>query len=177
MVIGLNLCPFAHQPFTNEQISYHVCHDNNDESRLLALLDALTQLDTDQSIETSLVIFTDPNLNFDRYLDLLAVANALMDQYHYTGKYQLASFHPAYQFEGSAVNDASNYTNRSPCPMFHCIREASLAEALASFPDPESIPEKNIKHLTDLGSKHMQQQLDSILAIIDDNPDEDTGNA
>ena len=158
----MNLCPFARQPFTRGQIEYIVCKADNTEARLHKLIEAFVQLDSNPDIETSLLIFTDPALNFDHYLDLLALANALLDEYQYTGIYQLASFHPDYLFDGSDIDDAANYSNRSPYPMLHCIRETSLEKALAGYPDPESIPDNNIKRLRATGKKALQDQLEKL---------------
>jgi len=168
IVIGLQLCPFAKHPFSNEQIEYIVCHEKDTEQKLLALISALRQLDDNQTIETSLIIFTDPRLNFDNYLDLLELANALMDEYDYSGTHQLASFHPDYQFEGTNFNDASNYTNRSPYPMLHCLREKSLEKALQTYPEPEKIPQNNIERTIALGVEHLQHQLDKIMEITEE---------
>ena len=176
VVIGLQLCPFAEHPYSNNKIEYIVCHEKDTEQKLLVLINALTQLDDNQKTETSLIIFSDPALSFDNYLDLLELANALMDEYDYNGTYQLASFHPNYQFEGTTPDDASNYTNRSPYPMLHCLRETSIEKALQTFPQPENIPQNNIKRIRALGFKHMQHQLDSIMNIAENNHKEDKQN-
>jgi len=176
VVIGLRLCPFAEHPFSNNKIEYIVCHEKDTEQKLLVLINALTQLDDNQQIETSLIIFSDSALNFDNYLDLLELANALMDEYDYNGRYQLASFHPNYQFEGSSPDNASNYTNRSPYPMLHCLRESSIENALQTFPQPENIPQKNIERMEILGVEHMQHQLDTIMNITEKSCKEDEQN-
>jgi len=176
VVIGLQLCPFAEHPFSNNKIEYIVCNETDTEQKLLVLINALTQLDDNQQIETSLIIFSDPRLNFDNYLDLLELANALMDEYDYSGTYQLASFHPDYQFEGSSPDDASNYTNRSPYPMLHCLRESSVEKALQTFSQPEDIPQKNIECTRALGTEHMQHQLDTIMNITEKAHKEDEQN-
>ena len=77
----------------------------------------------------------------------------------YEGVYQLASFHPQYRFADSPIDDASNYTNRSPYPMLHILREASIEKALLNYPDPENIPERNIKLTRELGLEQMKKLL------------------
>jgi len=64
---------------------------------------------------------------------------------------QLVGFHPDYCFAGVEETDPANYTNRSPYPMFHLIRQDELAAALESWPDPESIPRRNVALLRELG--------------------------
>ncbi len=91
----------------------------------------------------------------------MAIANALIEKQGYEGIYQLASFHPDYCFEGVEQDDASNYTNRSPYPMLHLIREASLEKVLAHYPDPEKIPVRNIAYTQEMGQASLQHLLDS----------------
>ena len=102
--------------------------------------------------------------HFDNYLDLLDIANQLLEDLHYAGTYQLASFHPDYRFAGSAENDASNFSNRSPYPMLHVIRESSLEKAIANYPNVEQVPENNIKKLREIGYQEMQAKLKKITA-------------
>lgn len=116
-------------------------------------------MDNNDNIETSLLIFPESLKDFDDYLDFLEIANALMHKQGYEGIYQLASFHPHYYFEGADENDAANYTNRSPYPMLHILREASLERALLNYPDPENIPGRNIKLTRELGLDVMQKLL------------------
>ncbi len=162
IVIGMNLCPFAEPVFKNEQIDYVIIAGDNLEQHLLSIADCLSKLETSPDIETSLILFPDCYQNFDDYLELLYLANELLADLGYEGTYQLASFHPDYLFEGSTEDDAANFTNRSPCPMLHLIREHSLEKAVASYPDIEQVPENNIKKLREIGYEKMQQQLDEI---------------
>jgi hypothetical protein len=67
------------------------------------------------------------------------------------GSLQIASFHPAYEFAGSTPDDITNYTNRSPHPMLHLLREASIDRAVAAFPDAAAIYDRNIATLRNLG--------------------------
>ncbi len=162
IVIGLNLCPFAAQPFQNNRIEYTVVNGDSTEQHLQQLADGFRLLDDTPDIETSLLIYTEAYQIFDDYLDWLDYANHLLDDLNYTGSYQLASFHPNYRFAGSTKNDASNFTNRSPWPMLHLIREHSLETALANYPDIEQVPKNNIKKLQEIGYAAMQKKLKDI---------------
>jgi len=83
----------------------------------------------------------------------------LLKEQGYEGIYQLASFHPEYRFEGVELNDPANYTNRSPYPMIHILREASVEQALEKYPNPEKIPERNIQLIQGLGFGVMKELL------------------
>ena len=159
IVIGLNLCPFASLPFNNETIEYTVNSGNSTEQHLHQLADSFSKLDNTTNIETSLLIYPDAYQKFDDYLELLHFANSLLEELNYSGVYQLASFHPDYRFAGSTEDDASNFSNRSPYPMLHLIREKDLEKAIANYPNVEQIPENNIKKLREIGYREMQRKL------------------
>ena len=167
VVIGLNLCPFAAPVFRDKRISYLVINGGNTADNmarhLQSLSDACTELDSSAAVETSLLIFPEAYQRFDDYLDFLELTNRLLEELNYTGIYQLASFHPDYLFEGSTEEDASNFTNRSPYPMLHLIRESSIEKAVSHYPNIEQVPENNIKKLQEIGFKKMQQMIDTIL--------------
>ena len=168
VVIGLNLCPFASKPFSNETIEYTVNSGDSTEQHLHQLANSFNQLDEATNIETSLLIYPDAYQRFDTYLELLHLANSLLEELNYSGIYQLASFHPDYRFAGSTENDASNFSNRSPYPMLHLIRESDLEQALASYSannlNIEQIPENNIKKLREIGYQKMQEKLKKLIA-------------
>ena len=159
VIIEHSICPFAKREFVNNTIHYEIINANKTEEQLEQLIINCENLDNDDSIETSLLIFPDSLSNFDDYLDFVEIADALMHKQDYEGIYQLASFHPQYCFDGSDENDASNYTNRSPYPMLHILREASLEKVLESYPNPENIPERNIELTRNLGLTAMQKLL------------------
>ena len=161
IVIGRGLCPFAKSEFDNDRIHYAVIEERDLEGQMAALLAECAALDKDETRETSLLIFPNAFVNFEDYLDGLALANAVLKGAGYEGIYQLASFHPNYLFEGAAEDDAANYTNRSPYPIFHILREASLEAALMSYPNPEQIPERNIEVTRRLGLEVMRAGLAS----------------
>ena len=144
-IIGFNLCPFAKKEFVNESIHYEVVDESNTQEQLFALSHELKRLDEQPDIETTLYILPVGLESFFDYLDFLELANDLNTEMGYQGIYQLASFHPDYCFAEARQNDPANYTNRSPVPMIHIIREASLERVLAHYPDPEEIPVRNIQ--------------------------------
>ena len=101
-------------------------------------------------------------------VDFLAVAEALLVEQGYEGTYQLASFHPDYCFDGAEQDDPANFTNRSPWPMLHLLREAGLEHALAHYPDPEAIPERNIERMGQLGSERLSAELAALRGQVPD---------
>lgn len=158
-IIAHNLCPFAKQTLAHNRIRF-VCQDDSDiENCLLHLIDECERLDSDDSIETTLLVYSAAFKDFEDYLDYLAYAEALLTEQYYDGIYQLASFHPDYCFEGSTQDDPANYTNRSPYPMLHLLREDSIAKAVANFPHPENIPTQNIELTRKLGLAKMRELL------------------
>lgn len=160
-VIGLNLCPFAKHPYDQGKIRI-VSTDTRDSDTLfrfvLEELDRLYQTPAAE-IETTLVVVESLLQCFDDYLDFLALLESVIAQTGLEGEIQLASFHPEYCFDGVPGNDPANYTNRSPYPMFHLIREASLEKAVKFYPDPENIPQRNIALLRDMGLGKIRQLL------------------
>jgi len=164
IVIGLNLCPFASQPFLNDSIEYTVIADDSIEQHLQQLANSFNLLDDNPDIETSLLVYPETYQTFDDYLDWLDYANHLLEDLNYTGCYQIASFHPDYRFADSTKNDAANFTNRSPYPMLHLIREHSLESAATNYPDIEQVPKNNIKKLQEIGYTEMQKKLKTIIS-------------
>ncbi len=158
-VIGYEICPFARKVFNDDSIRYAVDERTDAESCLQRLVDECQRLDANEDIETTLLIYPCNFCNFDDYLDYLELAMELLKVQGYEGIYQLASFHPEYCFDGADEDDADNYTNRSPFPMLHLIREASIDAALKSHPDPEYIPDRNIELTRSLGVSKLKQIL------------------
>lgn len=157
VVIGLNLCPFAHKPFRDDRVRMVVeLADDYDTilERMLAELRYL-ECDTQESVETSLIVVPNALLDFHEYLACLTDINVLVEEQGYEGVFQIASFHPKYQFDGTDPDDQSNLTNRSPFPIFHIIREASLERVLAGVDTPEDIPERNIKLMESLDERRI----------------------
>jgi len=155
VVIAHGLCPFAKKEFDKDRIHYAVIETADVEVQLEQVVLECEALDKDVDRETSLLIFPSAVSDFDDYLDLTEMATALLKAQGYEGLYQLASFHPDYCFEAVGVDDASHYTNRSPYPMLHILREASVEQALKNYPSPEDIPERNVELTQKLGLKVM----------------------
>ena len=161
LVVGLNLCPFAAMPLQQGRIRFQVCGETQFENIYRALLAEMGQLVgiPAEETETSLFIVPQGLEAFDDYLELLYAVDAVIPEAGLDGVLQLASFHPDYRFEGVEVDDPANYTNRSPYPMFHLIREASLEQALTGYPDPELIPQRNMEKLRELGLVEIRARL------------------
>ncbi len=145
VVIGLNLCPFARREFDAGRIHFAVTEETELEALLMAFATELRHIDRTPEVETTLVIFANAVPDFHDYLDLLDMAQAWLEDQELEGIFQLASFHPQYQFADSDPDDEANFTNRSPFPVIHILREDSVERAVASHPDPATIPERNIK--------------------------------
>ena len=159
IIIDYSLCPFAKRELDRGSIYFSVNHETDIERCLLDLLSEFERLNTDDGIETSLLIYAEAFKDFDDYLDFLELAEAVLSDQDYEGIYQLASFHPDYRFEGAPKDDPANYTNRSPYPMIHILRETSLEKAIDSYPNPEQIPERNIELMRELGIAKVQSLL------------------
>ena len=151
-VIGLNLCPFAKSVHAKRQVRYAVTAAASADDLLAELrheLDGLDQADP-QDVETTLLIHPRAMTDFIDFHFFLREADALVRRLGYEGRLQVASFHPAYEFAGTAADDIANCTNRSPHPMLHLLREASIDRAVAAFPDAGAIYERNIETLRSL---------------------------
>lgn len=152
-VIGLNLCPFAKGVHIKDQIRYFVSHATTPEELikdLVAELEVLAEANPDK-IDTTLLIHPFVMQDFLDYNDFLEVADATLEELDLDGILQVASFHPQYQFEDAAQDDIDNYTNRSPFPTLHLLREDSIDKAVEAFPEAEQIYEKNMQTLRALG--------------------------
>ncbi len=152
-VIGLNLCPFAKAVYVKGQVRY-VVSDASDAEALLAdllqELQALYDADPDE-VETTLLIHPFALTDFPDYNDFLDIADAAVSELGLDGELQVASFHPDYQFAESHPDDIDNYSNRSPYPTLHLLRESSVTRAVAAFPEAETIYQHNIDTLRQLG--------------------------
>ena len=152
-VIGLNLCPFAKAVHVKRQIRYVVTEACSADELLSALRDELALLagSDPQEVETTLLIHPQAMSDFLEYAAFLRDADRALRQGGYEGVLQIASFHPAYVFADSAPDDVENCSNRSPFPMLHLLREDSVEQAVAAFPDAADIYERNIQTLKRLG--------------------------
>ncbi len=156
VVVGCNFCPFAARELKRGTIHYEVVEAAGRKEALEALVTLFSKMDEDNTIETSLLILPSGAASFTAYLQLLDLAETLLDDEGYEGIYQLASFHPAYIFAGVSNDDPANYTNRSPYPMLHLLREESVTKAIESYPDVDDIPQRNIDFATKKGLAYMQ---------------------
>ena len=169
VIVAHNYCPFAKREVDKGSIRYRVIHDTEFNSLLESVMQECVWLDQNEETETTLIIFPS-NLNeFNSFLDCLALTEDLLVSQGYEGTYQIASFHPDYCFQGAEENDPANYTNRSPYPMFHIIREASVKVALENHPAPDSIPERNIEYAREQGIDKMKALLDKCIHIDESN--------
>lgn len=152
-VIGLNLCPFAKAVQVKGQVRYAVSEAKDDDALLRDLTSELEWLRDADPAETDTTLLIHPQVlgDFLDYNAFLDVADAAVEALGLEGILQVASFHPDYQFAGTAPDDIENFTNRSPYPTLHVLREASVERAVAAFPEAADIFETNMQTLDQLG--------------------------
>lgn len=152
-VIGLNLCPFAKSVFVKKQIRYALTAATTADELLAELEHELKLLaGTDPAaLDTTLLIHPQAMTDFLDFHFFLGEADALIRNLGYEGVFQIASLHPQYEFAGSEADDIANFTNRSPYPTLHLLRESSIDRAVAAFPDAADIFERNIETMERLG--------------------------
>jgi len=152
-VIGLNLCPFAKAVQVKQQVRYVVSEAKTPDALLEDLereLELLAEANPEK-IETTLLIHPQALNDFLDFNDFLDVADGMLEEMELDGILQIASFHPDYQFAGTEQDDIENYTNRSPYPTLHLLREESIDRAVEAFPEAEQIYEKNMATMRELG--------------------------
>jgi uncharacterized protein len=157
VVVGCNFCPFAAKEVKRGSIQYEVLNDATSKNILETTAQMFEKLDADNTIETSLLILPNDFEIFTSYLDIVEKAEKLLQKEGYEGIYQIASFHPKYLFAGSSNEDPSNFTNRSPYPMLHFLREDSVSKAVDSHPNIDDVPEQNIAFAQKKGLDYMQK--------------------
>lgn len=163
IVIGCNFCPFAAKEIKRNSIHYQVEASTKMKDSLDSFLQECIHLDKNENMETSLLIFTTGFKRFEDYLELLLRAEKLLKKKGYEGVYQVASFHPLYCFADTPADDAANFTNRSPYPMLHLLREKSVEIALEHYLHPEKIPQNNISFTREKGYAYMKTLLEDCL--------------
>ena len=163
VVVGCNFCPFAAKELKQDTVHYEVSAAVDIKAAKAIFLAECERLDKHDGIATTMIIFPDTFPVFLDYLDLVDAVEKTLRQKGYEGIYQVASFHPLYQFANTALEDAENYTNRSIYPMLHILREAQIEKALLNFPDPQSIPERNIHFAREKGTAYMKMLRDTCL--------------
>jgi hypothetical protein len=161
VIVKYNFCPFARKEVENNCIHYIVSNANTIDDAVMDMLEQCIELDRESERETTLIMFDNGFSDFEDFLDLVDLANALLVAQGFEGKYQIANFHPDYVFADSDETDPANYTNRAPFPTLHLIREASMSEALENYDEPESIPEHNINLARRKGIDFWQQLLEN----------------
>jgi hypothetical protein len=152
-VIGLNLCPFAAGPYRDNRVHFCVSDQRTASGLVEELRSELVNLQAADPLrrETTLLIHPWVLTDFVEYNDFLEVCDATVDDLGLEGELQVASFHPRYQFANTQPEDIENYTNRSPYPMLHLLREASVERAVSAAGDTEEIYRRNIRTLRELG--------------------------
>jgi hypothetical protein len=163
VVVGYNLCPFAKKELVRDRVRFVVSDAADEDTLLQALHSELQRLDEEPEVETTVLIHPGVLQDFEAYNEFLDGADGLLAYLDMEGVYQIASFHPAYQFAGTDPESAENYTNRSPYPMLHLLREASLEAAIESHPDVDGIPGRNIKLTEELGVETMREALSNCI--------------
>lgn len=152
-VIGLNLCPFAKSVVVKKQVRYALSAASTADDLLAELENELTLLANTEpaELDTTLLIHPQAMTDFLDYHFFLAEVDALNRNLGYDGIFQIASLHPQYEFAGSEPDDIANFTNRSPYPTLHLLRESSIDRAVAAFPEAADIFERNIETMERLG--------------------------
>ena len=160
-VIGLNLCPFAKAVYVKRQVRIVVSDASTERALLEQLGEELALLrDTPaEVVDTTLLVHPQVLGDFLDYNDFLDDADGLVEAMELDGVLQVASFHPDYRFADTAPNDAGNLTNRAPWPILHLLREDSIDRAVAAYPDPDSIIERNIATMRELGAEGFRRLL------------------
>jgi uncharacterized protein len=158
-VIGLNLCPFAESIYRGDRVRFRVSEQRSASALLEEFRSELAFLHGADPLqcETALLIHPWVLADFIEYNDFLDVCEAAIAELGLEGELQVASFHPRYQFAGTQSEDIENYTNRSPYPMLHLLRESSIERAIAAVPDADEIYRKNIRTLRELGHAGWQR--------------------
>jgi hypothetical protein len=157
VVIGLNFCPFARKPFKDDLIAYKVDDTSDAAIALESFMNTCRFLEDNPAMETALLIFSKGFSDFREYLDLTDLAEKLLKAQGFEGIYQVASFHPNYIFAGADENDPANYTNRSPYPMLHLLREDLLEIAIDRHINVDDIPNQNIARAKSLGLEYFRK--------------------
>ncbi len=158
-VIGLNLCPFAKAVHVKGQIHWVLSPALDAQALLDELQRELSHLASCSASEIDTTVLVHPHVlgDFLDYNAFLGRADKLLRRMSLEGEIQIASFHPHYQFAGTEPEDIGNYTNRSPYPCLHLLRETSIERAVAAFPDAAAIYERNMEVLERLGLEGWQR--------------------
>jgi hypothetical protein len=156
-VIGLRLCPFAASPWKAGEVRIVISSAKDSDAAIRQALDEALHLMevSEDEVGTTLVVLPESLSIFEEFLDAEATLSHILSQAGADGILQVASFHPDFAFEGEDADAVSHWTNRSPYPILHLLREAQVSAAVDAHPDPEAIPEENIHRLEALGRDHL----------------------
>ena len=165
VIIQHNYCPFAKREVVRETVRYQVVHETEFNNLLNEVVQECVWLDNNRETETTLIILPSNLNDFNLFLDCLVLAEDLLISKGYESVYQIASFHPDYCFQGAEINDPANFTNRSPYPMFHLLREESVEKAIKNHPDADAIPERNVEYAREQGLDKMKELLKQCMDI------------
>ena len=163
MVIGLNLCPFARSEWENNRVRIQLSEAETEEELVEALVAELAYLLSHDKIETTLLVHPYVLGEFEDYNQFLDQVDYVLAELKLEGTIQVATFHPSYQFYETQLDAIDNFTNRSPYPMLHLLREDSLEAAVNRHPNPEGIPEANVKRLSEMGVEKVRSLLSGFL--------------
>ena len=158
----MNLCPFAAHPWKQNSVRITVCHATSESDIENTLKSELALLASCSAKETETTLVATPEM-FADFFDFMLFSNQasnMLKREGYEGQFQIATFHPRYQFAGTHVDDKENFTNRAPLPIFHLLREDSLEKAIASHPNTEDIFRENIKKMRALSDKQIRARFD-----------------
>lgn len=165
VVVGLGFCPWASAVLDQpDGLSVQLCAGDA-EARLDTVGQWLTHMTHQETPETVLLVVPDGLESFESYLDFVQASEELLEQMEFVGILQLASFHPDYCFAGEAPDDAANYTNRSPYPMLHILREESITRRTGDGVVARGVPERNVKRARSLGNRRLSAILEQ--CVID----------
>ena len=157
VVIGLNLCPFAAKPRSQNQVRFMVSQAQTEQELLYDLHTEIQLLEQTPptEIETTLLIIPFLLADFEDYNQFLDIVDAVLDDFNWHGEFQIASFHPHYCFADTQIDSIENFTNRSPYPILHIIREQSMEKALAHMAAPDEIFKRNITTMNNLSTEQI----------------------
>ena len=158
-VVAEQLCPFARQPLAGGKVRFAVSAAESETPLLTDLDEELQRLLEKPEFETTLLIHPYTLTDFPGYNQFLDDVDELLRRLDLEGVFQVASFHPDYQFAGTNAEDAENYSNRSPYPLLHLLREESIEAAVEAHPDIDAVPERNIQHLSQIGAAELKRRL------------------
>ena len=157
-VIKLNLCPFAKEAFSKDNIHYVIVKSNEASEIINCFKTEIKDLHT-SLYSTSVVIIDHKELDFLEYLRIFDWCEKELNKSGLDEVFQLASFHPDYQFAGTDYSDQSNFTNRSPYPLVHILSSAEVAKAINMYGDTSKIFKRNIELMESMTSEKLKSYI------------------